>query len=126
MVGVDLFQSRRNYNERCRWWSRNEDDINIASDLIMKRIPTGYFMAKEISPERIEDVRLADSFLFQKNSIQIQSPDNLEDIKVNDLVEFQEEKWIVANVQKRKAKIQNTQYSSDRNCSHFWILELRK
>lgn len=127
-MSIDIFQSRRNYNEPCKWWSRNEDndDEYEDDDLIMKRVATGTFMAKEVAPEQIQDIVVANSFMFEKNMITIKSPDNLMGIKSKDLVEFQGEKWIVVNVQKSKAKIQNTQYAANRNCSHYWYLELRK
>lgn len=125
-MSIDIFQSRRNYNELCRWWSRSEDDAYSDNTLIMKRVPTGTFMAKEVSPEQIQDVVIANSFMFEKNSITLKSPDNLIGIKCDDLVEYQDEMWIVSNVQKSKAKIQNTQYALSRNCSHYWYLELRK
>lgn len=125
-MSIDIFQSRRNYNEPCRWWSRNENDDYEDDDLIMKRVPTGTFMAKEVSPEQIQDTVVANTFMFEKNMITIKSPDNLFGIKSKDLIEFQGEKWIVVNVQKSKAKLQNTQYASNRYCSHFWFLELRK
>ena len=51
---------------------------------------------------------------------------NLENIKADDLVEYQGELWRVDDIQKSKAKIQNTLYAYDRNCSHFWYLSLRK
>lgn len=125
-MSFDLFQSRRNYNEPCRWWSRSEDDRYEDGELIMKRVPTGTFMAKEVAPEQLKDTVIAYSFMFEQGTITIKSPDNLMGIKSKDLVEFQGEKWIVVNVQKSKAKIQNTQYAANRNCSHYWYLELRK
>ena len=125
-MGFDLFQSRRNYNEPCKWWSRNEDDQYEDSDLIIKRVPTGTFMAKEVAPEQLKDTVIANSFMFEQGMITIKSPDNLMGIKSKDLVEFQGEHWIVVNVQKSKAKMQNTQYASNKYCSHYWYLELRK
>lgn len=127
-MGTDLFQSRRNYNEYCRWWSRNESDEDEHGDdaLIMKRVPTGSFMAKEVSPEQLKAQTIAGSFVYDENFVTIKTPDNISGIKAKDLVEFRGEKWFVDNVQKSKAKMQNTHYASDRNCSHFWYLDLRK
>lgn len=124
-MSVDIFQSRRNYNEPCRWWSRNEHSEYDDDSLIMKRVPTGTFMAREVSPETSQNAVIA-SFMFEKNTITIKTPDDINGITRNDLVEFQGEKWIVENVQKSKAKIQNTQYALDKKCSHFWYLNLRK
>lgn len=133
-MGFDLFQSRRNYNEPCMWWSRDERRNATTSkviednsdELIMQRAPSGTFMAKEVSPESIQDSIVASSFIFDKSIITIKTPDNIWGIKSKDLVLFKNERWIVVNVQKSIAKAQNTMFASDKNCSHYWYLELRK
>ena len=125
-MSIDIFQSRRNYNEYCKWWSRDESNQYEDTDLIMKRVPTGTFMAREISPEQIRNNIILNSFLFELGTVTIKSPDNLMGIKNNDLIEYQGEKWIVVNVQKTKARIQNSYYANDKNCSHYWYIELRK
>lgn len=125
-MSFDLFQSRQNYHETCKWWTRDERDKNTPDELIMQRIPSGTFVAKEVAPENMQDTILADSFMLDKSMTTIKSPDNLSKIKSEDLVEYQGEKWIVVNVQKSKAKIQNTMFATDKNCSHYWYLELRK
>lgn len=125
-MGFDLFQSRREYNEFCKWWSRNESDDFSSDELIMKRIPTGMFLAKEVSSENKQSDIISDSFMFDKTTITIKSPDNLNGLKQHDLILFRGEKWFVVTVQKSKAKIQNTFFANDKNCSHFWYIELRK
>ena len=122
----DLFQSRRNYNEPCKWWSRNESEDNSSDELIMKRIPTGTFMAKEITAENFQNTQIGNTFMFDRTNITIQTPDDVYGIKNNDLVLYQDEKWIVINVSKRKARMQQSQFASDRYCSHYWYIELRK
>lgn len=122
----DLFQSRRNYNEPCKWWSRKENSDVSEDTLIMQRIPTGTFMAREISPEQLQDLIIGGTFMFDKATTVIKSSDNLSNLKNKDLVWYQGEKWIVQSVQKSKARIQNTQFAYDKNCSHFWYIELRK
>lgn len=125
-MGFDLFQGRRNYNEKCIWWARNEDDIYESQDLIMNRVPSGTFMAKEMSPETKDKGLVSNTFQYEKDNISIKSPDNLKDIKSNDLVYFRGECWIVNSVQRTKARLQSTVYTKDINCSHYWYLDLRK
>ena len=125
-MSFDLFQSRQGYNESCKWWTRDERDKNTPDERIIERIPSGVFMAKEVMPENLQDTVLSDSFMLDKSTVTIKSPDDLGKIKAEDLVEYQGEKWTVISVQKSKAKIQNTMFAKDRNCSHFWYLELRK
>lgn len=125
-MGYDLNQSRRNYNETCTWWSRDERDQNEPNELVMKRIPSGQFMAKEITAEQIQDVIVSNAFIFDKTTTLIKSPDNLIGIKNKDLIKYRGEFWIVTNVQKTKARVQNTVFAKDNYCSHYWYIELRK
>ena len=123
---IDIFQSRRNYNETCRWWSRIEEDENTSDELISKRVASGTFCAKEMSPMQLMNMNLDGVFRIDSTHTTIKSPDNLEGVKADDLVEYQGEMWRVDDIQKSKAKMQNTLYASDRNCSHFWYVSLRK
>lgn len=124
-MSFDLFQSRRNYNEPCKWWSRNDSDDFSSETLVMKRIPTGTFMAKEVSPATERDNPIANSWLLQRSGTTIKTPDNIMGIKSQDLVLYDGELWLVVSVQKIKAKMQQTYFVSDKNCSHYWYIELR-
>lgn len=125
-MGFDEFQSRRGYNEECVWWSRNEDDDIDVNDLILKRVPSGYFMAKEESPESNRENTIYNTFSLEKTLITIKTPDNIYGIKQKDLVLFRGEKWFVVSIQKIKARLQQSEFANDKNRSHFWYLELRK
>lgn len=125
-MGFDLFQSRRNYNERCKWWSRNEAEENTPDELIMKRVPSGQFYAKEMNAEQLMKLNLGGVFRIDSTHVTIKSPDDLDNIKGDDIVLYQGEKWMVVSVQKTKAKLQQTEFAADKNCSHFWYIELRK
>ena len=125
-MSVDIFQSRRNYNEFCRWWSRNESDDIEPNELAMKRVASGSFCAKEMSPIQLMNTNLGGTFRIDSTHTTIKSPDNLDGIKADDLVEYQGELWMVDDIQKSKARMQGTYYGNDRNCSHFWYISLRK
>lgn len=125
-MSLDLFQSRRNYNEFCEWWSRDETDKYTAEELIMQRVPTGVFMAREYSPEVNQDAIVGGVFRFDKTTITIKTPDDVYGIKNDDIVRYDGEMWFVENVQKVKARIQNSMFVSDKACSHFWFISLRK
>lgn len=126
MSGFDLFQSRRNYNEPCKWWSRNETDDYDSDVLIMQRIPSGLFMAKEVSPEMERDNPIANAWLLHRTGVTIKTPDDLTGISGEDLVWYEGEKWIVSSFQKIKARMQQTEFATDKHCSHYWYLELRR
>lgn len=125
-MSIDIFQSRRNYNEPCRWWSRNESDDNEPNELISKRVPTGTFMAKEMSPMQLMNMNLGGTFRIDSTHTTIKTTDDLEGIKSDDLIEYQNDLWRIDDVQKSKAKMQNTWYANDRHCSHYWYISLRK
>jgi len=124
---IDIYNSRATYNDKCTWWSRNESEEDIELDeLVMKRVPTGSFMAKEVSPLRKQDAQIGGVFQVEKHTITIKSPDDLSSIVQKDLVKFRDEFWIVVSVQRSKSRNQNTFFASDKNCSHYWYLELSK
>lgn len=122
----DFFQSKRNYNQICKWWTRKDEDEDTSDELIMKRIPNGVFYAKEVAPENVTSEAVGDSFMFERNQITIKSPDNLWGMKKNDLILYEDEKWIVESVQKPHSRTQNTFFAGDRNCSHYWYIEIRR
>lgn len=125
-MAFDLFQSRRNYNIRCRWWTRNESDKYDESEYIYKRIPNGTFWAKEINAEVTDDNIINGMFLVSRTQVTIESPDDLSSIENDDLVEYQGSLWKVSNIQKRKSRIQNTEFAKVEKISHFWYLSLIK
>lgn len=123
---IDISQSRRDYHCLCRWWERDERDEFTSDELILKRIPSGAFWAKEISPEQMRNDIVGGVFNFDSSHVTVKTPDNCEKMKENDLVLYQNEYWIVVSVQKSKVKRGNTMFASDKFCSHFWYIELRK
>ena len=125
-MSFDMFQSRRNYNEPCKWWSRNlKDEIDL-DELVYNHVPNGFFMAKEVSPETERNNPIANTWLLNRSGVTIKTPDNVYGIESECLVLYQEELWLVVDVQKIKARTQQTFYANDKNCSHYYYIELRK
>lgn len=122
----DLFQSRRGYNEYCKWWSQNESEEISFDKLVSKRVPSGCFYAKEVNPETSQNAIIGGTFMFDKTTITIKTPDNVLGIKNNDIVLFRGEKWIVIDVQKRQSHLQQSEFANDENVSHYWYISLRK
>lgn len=132
-MAFDLFQSRRNCNIRCRWWSRNETEDVDESELLYNRTPSGMFYAKEVNAEVQDDNIIGGVFMTDKTSVTIMSSDNLTslssealNVKNKVLVEYQGQIWRVENVQKRKARIQNSEFGNPNRISHYWYLSLIK
>ena len=125
-MGFDLFQSRRNMNEHCTWWTRLEGEDIEESKLIYKRVASGTFSAQEVSSETSDNNVIGGTFMVRKTSVTIKSSDNLSDIKPNDWIDYQGEIWRVENVQKKKARIQNSEFGKPSSVSHYWYLSLIK
>lgn len=132
-MGFDLFQSRRNMNEWCRWWSRKENDEIDDDELVYKRVPRGYFNAKEVTAEVQDDNVIAGIFATDKTVLTIMTGDDLsdlyndkQDIRNRVIVEYQGDIWRVDNIQKRKARIQNSEFGKVSKTSHYWYLSLIK
>ena len=132
-MGFDLFQSRRNMNEYCRWWIRNESEDIDEDELVYKRVPSGSFYAKEVNAEVQDDNIIGGIVMLDKTSVTIQACDNLQelynaqqDIRNRVMVEYQGELWRVDSVQKRKAHIQNSEFAKAEYVSHYWYLSLIK
>lgn len=125
-MAYDKNQSHATYNEKARWWHRNETDEVLPDEIIMQRVCSGFFWAKEVAPLRTENIQVGGVFYFEKDTITLKSPDNLDGLESEDLVEFRGEKWRVKSVQRSKAKNQQTFFGHDTKCSHYWYLELRK
>jgi len=123
-MSIDLSRSRREFNEFCKWFSREYFDS--LDKITHDSNPTGVFYAKEVSAETFSDSVLGGSFMFDKQNTVIQSPDDLHGIKPKDIVLYQGEYWFVTNVQKKKFRMQNSEFAVDRHCSHDWYIEIRK
>ena len=126
-MSFDPMQSRHNYNICCKWWSKKQNQDVDDDELIYKRVPTGHFWAKEVSAEATSDNVIGGVFMTERTTVTIKSPDNLSGIEEGkDLVEYQGEYWLVVSCQKSKQRLQKTFFASNKNCSHYWYLELRK
>ena len=123
---VDLFQSRRTFHEMCQYWRRNESDEYAPDRIVFNRVADGIFWAKEVSSEEERNNIVGGVFMFDSSHITIQTPDDLENLKSEDIVLYNDEIWIIVNIQKRKARINQNEYAKDKFCSHYWYLDLRK
>ena len=100
---IDTWQSRRNNFIECKYWSQiNDENLVPDSEIAYKKQPSGSFYAKENGSYTQENQIIENSFMYDKNSIEIETTDDVSDLKTNDLVEFRDEIYRVANVQRKK------------------------
>lgn len=125
-MSLDIFRSRRGYYEYCRWWTRKIDDNIENSELVSKKVPSGYFYAKEVGSESNNDNAITNVMLAERDTVVIKSPDNLTGIKVKDIVEFRGDFWRVKDVYRRRTRVQGSQFMDDKDLHYVWQLSLRR
>ena len=118
--------SRRDCHELCAWWERNESDDYTDDELIMKRPPSGYFHAKEMTSETYDNGIVGGSFMYDRATVLIRTPDDVSGLKNNCLVKYQDDKWIVVSVQRKNIRNGMTEFAPERNVPHFFYIQLRR
>lgn len=117
-----MINTRRIYKERCKHWQIDDEDIEL-SELTYKHQPTMVFYAKEADSSY--KTSIADNGIInidQDNTV-IESQDDLSIISVRDVIEYNEELWIVENIRNKKYN-KTTEYN--RRASKIWWLTIRK
>lgn len=104
---IDLWQSRRDLFNEVEYWSQvaNEDLVSN-SQLVYNRMPTGSFMAKEISSYSLDSQVVGETVMFDDTSVTLYTRDKIEDLKVNDKVRYNGKFFRVDNIQKNYVKKQ--------------------
>lgn len=125
-MGIDIWTSRRDCFEECKWWNRDEDNFIENDELIHQIPPTGIFYAKEYSPEIRDSSVIAGVFMFDRQSVTLRSTDDLNNLHKNAMVLYKGEKWIVDNIQKKQMRNRATEFADDSNVSHCWYIQMRK
>lgn len=124
-MSIDIFASRREYHELCKWWERDESDDTPLEEIDYQIPPKGIFYAKETSPE-YNDNNIVGNFMFDRTTVTITSPDNLFDMHRNSVVLYQGDYWIVDSIQKVHYRQKQQEFAVDKHNSHHWVLRMRK
>ena len=102
MGNVDLFHSRRNNYEECYYWVRDESvSVGDASQWILKNKSNGVFYAKEVSPKYNQANPQANVFMYDKNTISLETDDDIDEISRGCIVLYNGKPWMVVDCQKR-------------------------
>ena len=122
---VDLFTSRRNHFNKCYYWKRNEQEEEMKQDLYSmvsidndskemcyEREPNGWFDANEISNYEENNQIIAGAFMFDDNTVTLETNDNIPILGINDIVVFDNKVWRVTKTARKKRKRQ-AQFSND-------------
>lgn len=118
---LDLFTSRRTMHDKCNYWRReSNEDINALIHEINE--PSGFFYAKQITSIQDMPQVLAGVFLFDSETVTIQSNDELDKLKRDDIVQFRGEIWRLEQIQATPIRI-NNQYNYDVQMTYFLRLK---
>jgi hypothetical protein len=118
---VDIFVSRRTNFEECEYWLR---DVNAdPNELVYKtRRSNGSFYAKISNPETFSNNIVGGVFMFDTKNLMLETYDNIDEVKLNDVVRYNDNFYIVTQVQKYPIR-KNTQFHSEQQ--YITYLSLR-
>ena len=97
---IDLQLGRRGHFERCKYWVRDENNYDL-SEYTYNETPSGFFYAEEVTAKDIKKLVINGIFMFDESLITIQTKGQI-NLKQGDLVEFENEIWIVQSCQQKK------------------------
>ena len=119
---VDIYRKRKGYNYRCLYWKRDVDNPMDNETLVHETKPSGVFYSKIISSKSNEKIDIAGVFRVGTDGITIETED-IVNLKKDDLVEFDNQIWIVGRVNNNPVQ-KNAEFS--RRTSNKTIIELDK
>ena len=123
-MSFDLFQSRRNYNYYCEYWTRAEDSKPEFIEL--ERIPDGHFTARIVSQVTQREQFFGSTFMHSQENLQLETRDKVPTLKAEDVIKFQDHFWRVNSVQTKPARIQMTEFQKNDAVSYTTVIEIRK
>lgn len=104
---IDLWQSRRDLFNEVEYWSQvTNEDLVLNNQLVYNRMPTGSFMAKEVSSYSLDSQVVGETVMFDDQSVTLYTRDKIDDLKVNDKVRYNGKFFRVDNIQKNYVKKQ--------------------
>lgn len=120
---LNLTLGRRRNFLKCFLFKRDNKDKNL-NELLYKKEYKAIFYARYLNPISKDRDTIGSAFQTTFSNVMLQSSDYLDGIvEVNDLVYFNNEWWVVNNIQKR-CRIKESEYCS--RPSYFYIIEIRK
>lgn len=120
-MSINIYASRREYPERCRFWKADEEYPKY-QDLVTEKKCAGIFYAKE-DTETYNNMDIDSGIVeINKQSTLIKTEDNVEHLDKKDIVEYAGELWIVVSV---NSKRNNKASFFQRKPKRVWYIELR-
>ena len=118
---INLDNSRRSYNIKCKWWKSNikASDLQKLGHNIK---PEGIFYAREQQPSNKTEQFDSDIVKVDLQTTVIETQDNVKGISHECLVQYDGQIWIIDNVQ---SKMINKRSEFDRRPARITWMTLR-
>ena len=123
---LDTFLSRRTMHDKCFYFKRIDYQEYDTDSSVLEydyADANGFFYAKPVSAEDISANPIAGAFLFDVNTITLQTTDDISDLERNDIVVFRKQKYRVDNIQ--QIPYRNTNDFVD-DITYVYYLRLRR
>lgn len=118
---IDIYHSRRGHFKLCKYWNRNENDsVGDLSKWIINKKPDGVFYAKQITPKINQANQLNNVFMYDRNSVTIETSDKVDTIKRGSVVQFLNKEWLVQSVQ-FELHHKESEYSDDEYTTYMQL-----
>lgn len=117
---IDLWQSRRDAFVPVEYWSQIDDeDIVSNSQIAYKILPSGTFMAKEVSSFTNDSQVVGETLMYDERTVNIYTRDKVNDLRVNDIVRYEGKFYRVDNIQKNYVKKQRQFMKREASAEYF-------
>lgn len=117
---IDLWQSRRDAFVPVEYWSQiDNEDLVSNSQISYNRLPTGTFMAKEVSSFTDDSQVVGEALMYDENTVNIYTRDKVSDLRVNDIVKYEGKIYRVDNIQKNYVKKQRQFMKREASAEYF-------
>ena len=117
---IDLWQSRRDVFVPVEYWSQiDNEDLVSNSQISYNRLPTGTFMAKEVSSFTDDSQVVGETLMYDEITVNIYTRDKIDDLRVNDIVKYEGKIYRVDNIQKNYVKKQRQFMKREASAEYF-------
>ena len=118
---TNLMMGRRGDFDKCNYRVVDNDNLDL-SEYTHKTTPNGYFYSEEVTAQEKRKLVINNSFMFDEDLVTIKTKSQIS-LKEGDLVEYEEEIWMVKSCQAKKVS-KNEQFMK-RPCKVTYI-QLKK
>lgn len=115
----DIYHSARGHFKECKYWIRDErDSVGDLTKWILENKPAGMFLAMEINEKSDRANQLSNSFMWDVNSVTLETNDLVDDLVRGCVVLYLNHAWLVNGVQ-RMIHRQESEFAEERYTTYI-------